>query len=59
MRRTNLDSLRSCLYFRALSLNFASDFCNLLLDRFHQAVIIVVKLIVQGRNNQAWVGAEP
>ena len=59
MRRTNLDSHRSCLYFRVFHLNFASDFFNLLLVRFHQAKIIVVKHHVQGRNNQAWVGVEP
>ena len=37
------------MFFR---LNFASDFLNLLLVRFHQAEIIVVKYLVQGRNNE-------
>ena len=59
MRRTNLDSLRSYLHFRVFRLNFASDFFNLLLVRFHQAKIIVVKHLVQGRNNEGWVGDEP
>ena len=59
MRRTNLDSLRSCLYFRVFCLNFASDFFNLLLVRFHQAEIIVVKHLVQRRNKEGWVGVEP
>ena len=59
MRRTNLDSLRSCLCFRIFRLNFASDFFNLLLVRFHHAEIIVVKHLVQERNNQAWMGVEP
>ena len=59
MRRANLDSVRSCLCFRVFRLSFASDFFNLLLARFHQAQIIVVKHLVQGRNNEAWVGVEP
>ena len=59
MRRTNPDSLRSCLCFRVFRLNFASDLFNLLLVRFHQAEIIVVKHLIQGRNNWAWVEAEP
>ena len=56
MRRTNSDSLRSCLCFRVFRLSFASDFFNLLLIRFHQAEIIIVKHLIQGRNNEAWVG---
>ena len=59
MRRTNPDLLRSCLCFRIFRLNFASDFFNLLLVRFHQAEIIVVKHLVQGRNNETCVGVEP
>ena len=59
MRRTNPDSLRSCLCFLIFRLNFASDFFNLLLVRFHQAEVIVVKHLVQGRNNEGWVGVEP
>ena len=60
MRRTNPDSLRSCLNcFRVFRLSFASDFFDLLLVGFHQAKIIVVKHLIQGRNNEAWVGAEP
>ena len=39
MLRMNPDSLRSCLCFRVFRLNFASDFFNLLLARFHQADI--------------------
>ena len=41
--RTNSDSLKSYLCFRVFCLNFASDFFNLLLLRFHQAEIIIVK----------------
>ena len=58
MRRTNPDSHTSCLCFRIFYLNFSSDFFSLLLVRFHQAEIIV-KHLVQGRNNEAWVGVEP
>ena len=59
MHRTNPDSLRSCPRFRVFRLNFASDFLNLLLVRFHQAEIIGVKHLIQGRNNEVWVGVEP
>ena len=59
MRTTNPDSLRSCLCFRIFRSNFASDFFNLLLGRFHQAEIIVVKHLDQRRNHEAWVGVEP
>ena len=54
--RTNPDSLRSYLCFRVFRLNFASDFFNLLLVRFNQAEIIVVKHLIQARNNEARVG---
>ena len=40
MHKTNPESLSPC--FRVFPLNFASDFFNLLLARFHQAQIIVV-----------------
>ena len=43
MHVTNPDSLRSCLCFRVFRFSFASDFFNLLLVRFHQAEIIIVK----------------
>ena len=59
MRRTNPDSLRSCFCFQVFRLNFASDFFNLLLARFHQAQIIIVKHLIQGRNNETRLGAEP
>ena len=59
MQRTNSDSFRSCPCFRALRLNFASDFFNLALVRFHHAEIIVVKHLIQRRNNEARVGVEP
>ena len=58
MYRTSPDSLRSCPCFRVFRLKFVSDFFNLLLVRFHQAEIIVVKHPIQGRNNKAWVGVE-
>ena len=53
MHRTNPDSFRSCLCFRVFRLNFACDFFNLLLVRFNQAENIVVKHLIQGRNNEA------
>ena len=59
MSRTNPDLLMSCLCFQVFRLNFASDFFNLLLVRFHQAEIIVMKHLTQGCNNEAWVGTEP
>ena len=59
MHRTNPVSLRSYPCFQVFCLNFASDFFNLLLVRFHQAEIIVVKHRIQGCNNEAWVGVEP
>ena len=58
MHRTNPHSLRSCLCFRVFRSNFASDFFNLLLVGFHQAEIIIVKHLIQGGNNEAWVGVE-
>ena len=58
MQRTNLDSLRSCPCVRVFSLDFASGFFNLLLVRFHQAEIKVVKHLIQGRNKEAWVRVE-
>ena len=61
MRRSNPDSLKSCPCFRVSWLSFASDFLNLLLDRFQavfQTEIILVKHLIQGRNNQAWVGVD-
>ena len=59
MHKTNSDLLRSCLCFRVFQLNFASDFFNLVLVRFHQAEIIVMKHLIQRHNNEAWVGVEP
>ena len=59
MLRTNPDLLRSCLCFRVLPLNFVSDFFNLLLAGFHQAEIIIVKHLIQGRNNETGLEVEP
>ena len=56
---TNPDSLTSCLCIRVFRLNFASDFFNLLLVRFHQAEIIDLKHLIKGRNNEARVGVTP
>ena len=58
MRRTNSDSLRCCHCFRVFRLNFAPDFFNLLVVRFHQAKMILVKHLIRGSNNEAWVGVE-
>ena len=55
MRKTNPDSLKSSLCFQVFQLNFSSDLFNLLLARFHQAEIIIVKHPIQGRNNETIV----
>ena len=59
MRRTNPDSLRSYLLFPSFPVEFSSDFFNLLLARIHQAEIIIVKHLIQGRNNETRLGVEP
>ena len=59
MLRTNPDSLRSCLCFQVFRLNFACDFFNLLLAGFHLAEIIIVKHLIQGRDNETRLGVEP
>ena len=59
MHGTYPDSLTSCLCFRVFRFSVASDFLNLLLARFHQVEIITVKHLIQGRNNEVWVGVEP
>ena len=59
MHRKNPDRLRSWPCFRVFRLNFASDFFNLLLVRFHQAEIIVVKHLIQGHSKEVWVRVEP
>ena len=51
MLRTNSDSLRSSILFPSFRLNFASDFFDLLLVRFHLVEIVIVKHLIQGRNN--------
>ena len=55
MHGTSPDSLRNCPCFRVFRLNFPSDFFNLLLVKFHQAKIILVKHLIQERKNEAWV----
>ena len=40
-------------------LEFSSDFFNLLLARFHQAEIIIVKHLIQAHNNETRLGVEP
>ena len=59
MLSTNPDSLRSCLCFRVFRLNFLLTSFNLLLAGFHQAEIIIVKHLIQGRNNETRLGVEP
>ena len=44
MHRTNPQSLRSCPCFQVFRLNFAFDFFDLLLVKFHQTEIIVVNI---------------
>ena len=58
VRRANPDSLRSCLCFQVFPVEFSSDFFNLLLARFHQAEIIIVKHLIL-RNSETWLGVEP
>ena len=58
MRRANPDLLRSCLCIQVFRLSFSSDFINLLLAKFHQAEIIIVKHLIQGRNNETRLGVE-
>ena len=58
MRRTNPDSLRSCLRFQVFRLNLTSNFF-LLLARFHQANIIIVKHLIQGCKNETGLEVEP
>ena len=50
MQRTNPDSLRSCPCFRVFRSNFASDFFDLPIVRFHQAEIIVVKHLMLSKD---------
>ena len=58
MRRTNPDSLRNCLCFPSFPVELSSDFFNLLLARFHQAEIIILKHLIQGRNNETRLRVE-
>ena len=59
MHKTNPNSLKSCPCFRVVRSNFASDFFNLLLVKFLRSEIIAMKHLIQGRNNEAWVGVKP
>ena len=45
--------------FSSFPVEFSSDFLNLLLARFHQAEIIIVKHLIQGRNNETRLVVEP
>ena len=45
--------------FSSFPVAFSSDFFNLLLARFHQAEIIVVKHLIQGCNHETRLGVEP
>ena len=55
MHSTNPDLLRSCLYFRFSGVAFAP---TLLIVRFHHSEIVVVKCLILGHSNEAWVGVE-
>ena len=59
MRRTNPGSLRRCPSFQVFRLNFLLTSFNLMLTRFHRAEIIIVKHLIQGRNNETRLGVEP
>ena len=45
--------------FPSFPVEFSSDFFNLLLAGFHQAEIIIVKHLIQGRKNETRLGLEP
>ena len=45
--------------FPSFPIEFCSDVFNLLLARLHQAEIIIVKNLIQGRNNESRLGVEP
>ena len=60
MHRTNPGSLIGAAFVsRVFRLSFASVFFKWLLVRFHQAEMIIVNNLIEGRNNEAWVGVEP
>ena len=45
--------------FPSFPVEFPSDFFNLLRARFHKAEIIIVKHLIQGRNNETRLGVAP
>ena len=57
MRRTNPDFL-GVAFVPSFPVEFSCDFFNSLLARFHQAEIIIVKQLIQGRNNETRLGVE-
>ena len=57
MRRMNSDSLGVAL-FPSFPVEFSFDFFNLLLARFYQAEITIVKHLIPGRNNETRLGVE-
>ena len=59
MRKTNPDSLKSFLCFQVFPVEFSSDFFKLLLARFLQAEIVIVKHFIEGRNNETRLEVEP
>ena len=46
-------------YIGQIQTRLGSDFFVAFQIRFHRAGIIIVKYLIQGRNNETWVGVEP
>ena len=60
MHQANPDSLKNCLCLRVFRLSFVfEDFCNWLLVKSHQEKIVILKHLIQKRNNETKVGVEP
>ena len=59
MCKMNPGSLRCCPCFQVFPVELSSDFFYLLLARFHQAEIIIVKHLIQGDNSKSTLGVEP
>ena len=59
MRRTNPDSLIGVVFVSKFSGWISCDFFNFLLARFYQAEIIILKHLIQGRNNVTSLVVEP
>ena len=59
IRRTNPDSLRSCLCFYVFRLNFLLTCLIYCLPDSIKQRLIIVKHLIQGHNNETRLGVEP